>query len=70
MAFQKCPLCNGTGRTMCEYGYNSSQQCAVCMGRRIIDECTGLPPTDVKFETLSNIDLTDVVAGGILKVKV
>jgi DnaJ-class molecular chaperone len=45
MSWQKCPVCNGTGKN---YGaseggiYNSN--CPTCNGHRIISELTGKPP--------------------------
>jgi hypothetical protein len=45
MSWQKCPVCNGTGKN---YGaseggiYNSN--CHTCNGHRIISELTGKPP--------------------------
>lgn len=41
--WQKCPICDGTGKT-----YNLSSLsfkiCSVCNGAKIISELTGLPP--------------------------
>jgi hypothetical protein len=42
MAFQKCPVCDGSGTI--GIGFPSGQTCSVCAGFRIIDEFTGLPP--------------------------
>lgn len=42
MAWQKCPVCNGTGKNY--GGLQSSAICPTCNGQRIISEITGLPP--------------------------
>lgn len=45
MSWQKCPVCNGTGKNKgaLEGGiYNSN--CPTCNGHRIISELTGKPP--------------------------
>lgn len=44
MAFQKCPVCSGTGKSPTEF--NST--CHVCRGHGIINEFTGAPPPDLK----------------------
>ena len=40
--WQKCPICNGTGRDV-NYNY-----CTVCNGYKIIDTITGFPPVKEK----------------------
>jgi DnaJ-class molecular chaperone len=51
MAYQKCPVCNGTGKIENTFvGYTTSstpthETCHVCNGAGIISEFTGLPPT-------------------------
>jgi DnaJ-class molecular chaperone len=40
--YQKCPICNGTGTLMNNFG--QILKCEVCNGKMIIDEITGLPP--------------------------
>ncbi len=42
MGFQKCPVCNGTGKHS-EFGLTDAT-CPVCEGKRIINEMTGRPP--------------------------
>lgn len=42
--FQKCPICNGTGKIRNEF--NSFITCDVCNGRKIISELNGKPPID------------------------
>ena len=44
MAYQKCPVCCGTGITANPYLPLSEGTCTVCQGAKIIDEYTGLPP--------------------------
>lgn len=45
MAYQCCPLCNGTGSDpTAGMAYSAFPQCPVCRGARIISEVTGLPP--------------------------
>lgn len=46
MGFQKCPVCNGTGKHS-EFGLTDAT-CPVCEGKRIINEMTGRPPQDSK----------------------
>jgi len=46
MGFQKCPVCNGTGRHS-DFGLTDAT-CPVCEGKRIINEMTGRPPQDSK----------------------
>ncbi len=40
MAFQKCPVCNGTGKSVT----SQHAACNTCNGTGIIDELTGFPP--------------------------
>lgn len=44
--WQKCPVCDGVGTLYSIIGLSgsSSAVCPTCLGRRIIDEITGLPP--------------------------
>ena len=58
MAFQKCPICHGSGT---EIGDNSfgEKTCSVCHGAKIIDTVTGLPPYEIKIETTDRIVVTD-----------
>ena len=41
--WQKCPICNGTGRI--NHSTDSINPCDVCHGKKIISEITGLPPS-------------------------
>lgn len=49
MSYQKCPLCNGEGRTLCEAPsspkHSLPEECRVCKGTSIIHSVTGLPPS-------------------------
>ena len=53
MAFQKCPICNGSG-TIKPQPYEGiiSTVCPVCNGQRIISELNGLPPIINKQNTV------------------
>ena len=42
MAFQKCPICLGTG--LHPTTVTVSHLCPTCNGKRIISDITGLPP--------------------------
>ena len=51
--WQKCPICNGTGRaTDAIYTTNSFTQCKVCSSKGIISTLTGLPPTGVEIRPI------------------
>jgi RecJ-like exonuclease len=41
MSWQKCPICEGTGKASIMY---MPSDCHVCLGSGIISELTGLPP--------------------------
>lgn len=43
MGFQKCPICNGSGKD--KINEKLIVSCTVCNGKRIIHEETGLPPS-------------------------
>jgi hypothetical protein len=43
--WQKCPICNGSGRDFTPLSNSSSSICSVCDGSKIISELTGLPPS-------------------------
>jgi len=46
--WQKCPVCNGTGRTNdLPIASLSGNKCRVCDGRGIINTLTGNPPKDI-----------------------
>ena len=57
MSFQKCPICNGTGLSPFPNMYSSSttSPCPTCNGHRIIDDKTGLPPTQNSTQNVSDI---------------
>lgn len=42
--FQKCPICNGSGKAGNEF--NSCKMCDVCNGKKIISSLSGKPPID------------------------
>jgi len=42
--WQKCPICEGTGRNSAPLSDSSYHICSVCEGRKIINVETGLPP--------------------------
>ena len=42
--WQKCPICNGTGRTHNTLSLSSFDICSTCNGTKIISELNGLPP--------------------------
>lgn len=46
MSYQKCPICNGTGKIN-TYGLSTltMEICDTCNGTKIIDDITGLPPS-------------------------
>lgn len=41
MGFQRCPVCNGTGKTI------TGSVCPTCKGTRMVNEYTGEPPKSV-----------------------
>ena len=43
--YQKCPICNGTGKDPSQFAKVTSP-CTVCKGAKIISELTGLPPQE------------------------
>ncbi len=42
--WQKCPICNGTGRTHNTLSSSIFDICSTCNGTKIISELNGLPP--------------------------
>lgn len=59
MAWQKCPVCNGTGKNY--EGLHSSAICPTCNGQRIIHEVTGLPPSFTAYNsTIASNTTTDL----------
>lgn len=53
MAYQQCPVCQGSGTVFAPLSSTTSAVCTVCNGRKIIDTLTGLPPL------LSSADFRD-----------
>lgn len=45
MAYQKCPICRGTGKEQVVGITITYQECTTCRGAKIINEDTGLPPS-------------------------
>lgn len=43
-AWQKCPVCEGTGKKAFPTVFNTSEPCSVCVGEKIINTATGKPP--------------------------
>ena len=42
--WQKCPICDGTGRTQNTNSTSSYSVCSTCNGSKLISRLTGLPP--------------------------
>ncbi len=55
MAWQKCPICEGTGIVFCNSGLTSepTKKCPVCDGQLIISDITGQPPVPPMITTNS-----------------
>lgn len=45
-AWQRCPICDGMGRLLCDDGTATFKACDVCAGKKIISKATGKPPAD------------------------
>jgi len=56
MGFQKCPVCNGTGKQINTLNSSTYVQCRVCRGHGIIDELTGNPPNSLKNDINGGIN--------------
>jgi DnaJ-class molecular chaperone len=56
MGFQKCPVCNGTGKQINTLSSSTYVQCRVCSGHGIIDELTGNPPNSLKNDINGGIN--------------
>ena len=52
MAFQKCPVCEGSGKSTTEFG----STCHVCQGYGIINELNGQPPKKAVVTTNTTYD--------------
>ncbi len=57
MAWQKCPVCSGSGRGF-NFALNQDTYCNVCQGAGIIGELTGLPPKGAIPQTITTTDIT------------
>ena len=51
--WQKCPICNGLGVITKDY---SETNCKTCVGKGIISQLTGLPPTGLGSKDYKNLD--------------
>jgi hypothetical protein len=49
MGFQKCPICNGTGKLSDTLSSSSYRVCDTCNGKKIINDFTGLPPNNKQY---------------------
>lgn len=52
--FEKCPICNGTGKILNIDTTSKYHVCKTCSGTGIISQLTGLPPSNNQFVDLSN----------------
>jgi DnaJ-class molecular chaperone len=63
MAFQKCPVCNGSGRGLMPAIPTTNAvppPCKTCAGSGIISQATGLPPSAYAVQTIAvNTDFRD-----------
>lgn len=58
--WQKCPICNGTGRVSDYVSSSTSTICRTCNGHKIISELTGLPPnTTTPLQSFNSGDFRD-----------
>ena len=63
MSWQKCPVCNGTGRNYNGLPVASTAPfCPTCNGHGIISELTGKPPA---YEIKTGVASTNVNPGGV-----
>jgi hypothetical protein len=60
MSFQKCPVCDGSGKVHKAMGV--SIVCHVCNGHGIIDEVTGKPPESSSSANKSNVYFLDSIS--------
>jgi DnaJ-class molecular chaperone len=60
MSFQKCPVCDGSGKVHKAMGV--SIVCHVCNGHGIIDEVTGKPPESSSSVNKSNVYFLDSIS--------
>ena len=55
--WQKCPICNGTGRVFDDNSspsvFSPTKTCNTCSGKGIISQITGLPPSGIEYQPLS-----------------
>ncbi len=62
--WQKCPICDGTGRTYNTVSSSSFEVCSVCNGTKIISELYGLPPNyELKVEERQKADIPRNIPG-------
>ena len=54
--WQKCPVCNGTGKIYSSLSTSSSDVCSVCNGAKIISELSGLPPKSVNANLIDKTE--------------
>lgn len=55
--YQKCPICNGSGKTHDTLSSSSFSVCTTCNGAKIISMVNGLPPS--QQTTSNNTDFRD-----------
>lgn len=63
MAWEKCPLCSGSGKIKSDLDVSDVQgnrQCPVCKGKRIIHQVTGVPPGEpMKKPEIKDVSIDD-----------
>lgn len=52
--WQKCPICNGTGKQENFDTTSNFSHCKTCSGKGIISELTGLPPDYSNISTVKD----------------
>lgn len=61
--WQVCPLCNGFGIDPTVNFEDELPVCAVCNGKKIISESTGLPPEFNHYDSTLKADLKPIYKG-------
>jgi len=56
MAYQKCPVCNGTGKRIDTLSHSGYTKCNTCKGHGVIDELSGKPPLNDDTDINSGIN--------------